>query len=417
MEANAKRPVGTGLPEPIALDDAWQRLASHLPPRRVEVVPLETAQGRVLAEPIHAPEPSPRFTNSAMDGFALQSRDVAAASPENPAVLTVVGESQAGVPFAARMESGQAVRISTGAKLPEGADAVVPVEEVKVQQGRIQIQSPVTEHQHVRFAGEEFNEGDLLLEAASELTPPRLGLLASVGVHRVTVFRRPRVAVLVTGSELVPAGQPLGEGQIRDSNSLMLAAGVQRCGGEVIRIDRVPDDAAATEQRLQTAENQADLVIFSGGVSVGPHDHVKPAALNSGYQTLFWRVNIKPGKPIFAARKGARLLFGLPGNPVSAYVCFSYFIVPVLRYLQGFPLVHQTVQAVLARPVKNPLSRDHLMRVQLNGNREQGVPAVVPLSRQGSHMLTTLTQADGFIRLSAGGQFEAGEQVTVFQFP
>lgn len=417
MEANARRTDSAGFPEPLPLEEAWQRLKAHLPPRRVEVLPLETAAGRVLAEEIHAPEASPRFTNSAMDGYALRYEDVAGAGPDALITLAVVGESQAGLPFSGKVGPGEAVRISTGAMVPEGADTVVPVEEVEVEENQVRLRAPVRRHQHLRFAGEEFKAGDLLLASGAELTPPRLGLLASVGIGRVTVFRKPRVAILVTGSELAGLAQPLSEGQIRDSNSLMLAAGVQRSGGEVIRIDRVPDDPAETAKRLQGAETQADLVIFSGGVSVGPHDHVKPAALANHYQPLFWRVRIKPGKPMFAARKEARMLFGLPGNPVSAYVCFTYFIYPLLRYLQGFEFGHRTVQAVAARRVENPLSRDHLMRIQLSGKGEHGVPRVEPLSRQGSHMLTSLTQADGFIRLPAGGRVEAGQEVSVYLFP
>lgn len=396
--------------------EAQQIIQQHLPPLKTETVALPEALNRVLAEEVLAPEDSPRFDNSAMDGFALRWEDVAAASPRQAVLLQIIGESSAGKPFSGSLSSGQAVRISTGAVVPEGADTVVPLEDCREIGGRVEIGNPPKRFQHVRFIGEEFKKGDLLMPAGTILKPPHLAVLSSVGVQRIRVFGLPRVVIFATGNELIPFHQQPRPGQIRDSNSLMLASSVREAGGRVVHRKIIKDDRETTVGMLKEAASAADVVLFSGGVSVGPHDHVKQAAETVGFRSLFWKVNQKPGKPLFFARKGDVLLFGLPGNPVSAYMCFLYYVFPVLKKLRGENFHWEKIKARSRSPVTNRTNRDQLMRVRLHSSGEK-LPQFNVLEKQGSHMLTSLTGADGFIILPAKKEIGEGEELEIFLFP
>ena len=253
-----------------------------------------------------APEPSPRYTNSAMDGYALRWSDVMDAAAENPAVLKVVGESRAGMPFDREVNASEAVRISTGAMLPPGADTVVRVEDTrKPNDGLVEILAVRCQGQDIRYEGEEFCCGDELLCAGTKLSARQLALLATVGHHQVKVFSAPRVAILITGSELASsAAREIKPYQIRDSNSIMLNSALQEAGARVHSCSNVEDELQATINAVSNAVSQeVDFILCSGGISVGDHDHVKEAAEKVGFKELFWRIRQKPGKPLFAAQK------------------------------------------------------------------------------------------------------------------
>ncbi len=400
----------------ITIDEAIAIIKEKLPPPRTAVVPLAEAAGRVLAEAVRAPEPSPRYDNSAMDGYALRYDDVAGCTKERPAVLRLVGESQAGVPFAGRLGAGEAVRISTGAMLPAGADTVVRVEDSEETDGVVRIVACRKRGQDVRFRGEEFDTGDQLLAAGVRLAAPHLALLAAVGIERVPVYQPPRVALLVTGTELAaPGGTQVADHQIRDSNTIMLAAAVAAAGGTVVESRRVEDDWDATVAAIGAAAGAADILLCSGGVSVGRHDHVKAAALEIGFEEGFWRIRQKPGKPLFFASSGDRLLFGLPGNPVSAFMCFVHYVQPVIAALCGRPFGWPSVSATAGEDIGNRGGRPVLLRVRLAWQTPGGF-RITRVERQGSHMLTSLTAADGYVLVQPGERIAAGDRVEVFMF-
>src|SRR3954452_1568977 len=306
----------------VSVDAARASVLAAVRPLGSERVALDEALGRVLAEDVVSELTLPPFASSAMDGYAL------VAGPA--ATLPVVGESQAGRPFDGRVEGGQAVRISTGAVLPEGADAVVPVERVHVNSDTVEV--PATDPgAHVRGGGEDLRSGDLVVSAGVEVGPAELGVLAALGRGGAECAKLPRVAIVTTGDELVPAGQPLGPGQIHDSNATALAALARRAGAEVIARHGAADDLAATITTFRGALDTANVLCVSGGVSVGPHDHVKPALLELGFEQLIWGVRLKPGKPFWFGVRDGQYAFGLPGNPVSAMVTFQLFARPALR--------------------------------------------------------------------------------------
>ena len=288
-----------GAAELIGIEEARRRVLAAVEPLRPEPVAVERALGRVLGQAVASAVTLPPFDSSAMDGYAL----VAGPAAELP----VVGESRAGHPAARALRPGEAMAISTGGQLPEGADAVVPIERAEAFDGRVSV--PDTRPgANVRRAGEDVRAGEHVLAPGVVLGPAELGVLVSLGHDEVLCGPRPRVVVLVTGDELVPVGQPLGPGQIRDSNSLALGAQVTRAGGEVLLRRVVRDSLESTTAALADALERADVVCVSGGVSVGPHDHVKPALRSLGVEELFWGVRLKPGKPTWFGRRGRTLV-------------------------------------------------------------------------------------------------------------
>ncbi len=304
--------------------EALRRMLEAVPaPTRVETVPLAEADGRTLAEDLKALRTQPPFAASAMDGYAVRAADLASGAP-----LRVVGLSAAGRPFAGRIGPGEAARILTGAALPEGADTILMQENATRDGDAVTPLQPEPAGRFVRAAGLDFREGDLLLAAGLELAPRHLQLAASMGHARLPVRARPRVAILSTGDELVPPGVAPGPGQIVSSNAVALAAFCRRFGADAVDLGIIPDDPAATRRAVSQAADAADLIVTIGGASVGDHDHVQGALREAGFGIAFWKVAIRPGKPLMFGVRPGRLAVALPGNPVSSMVCALVFVGP-----------------------------------------------------------------------------------------
>ena len=408
--------------ELISIAEARRRVLEAVTRLSDEPVPLDAALGRVLAEDVTSTIDVPPFDSSGMDGFAL------VAGPE--AELDVIDEARAGHPASEAVRPGVAIRISTGATLPEGADAVVPVERTtavtaaerdacavdpvirgKVRMDRVRV--PSTEAgANIRRAGEDVALGAVVLRAGTRLGPAELGVAASVGRASLRCALRPRVAVLATGDELTPPGEPLAAGGIYGSNGFALGALVERAGATLARRATVPDTPDATRNAIREALEAADVVIVSGGVSVGPHDHVKDALRELGVEEHFWGVRLRPGKPTWFGTRDGTLAFGLPGNPVSAMVTFQLFTRPALAALQGAAPDAPRATALLAHPVARNPRREEAVRVRLR-HTDQGLVAETT-GEQGSHMLTSMLGADGLAMIAPGeGELAAGERVEV----
>ncbi len=397
--------------ETLTIEEARALILSHVHPLDVEEVPLDEALGRVLARPAFGDRDVPPFDNTAVDGFAVRSADVAGASPEAPVELLVAAELPAGAdPASARVEPGTAVRIMTGAGLPPGADAVVPFEETNEgREGRIvgvgervRIYRAVAAGANVRRAGEDLRRGERVLEPGTRLRPPEIGILASVGLARVPVYRRPRVAILSTGDELVEPGEPLGPGQIRNSNGYSLAAEVRRCGGVPIRLPIARDTRRELVERLEAGlAAGADLFLSSGGVSTGDYDVVKEVLQEMG-EIRFWRIRQKPGRPMaFGLIRGVPLL-GLPGNPVSALVTFALYGRPAILKMQGMERLELIrVRARFLDRYRSKGDRVHLVRVRVALGPD-GFVARLATPNQGSGVLSSMMRAHGLLWVPEG---------------
>ena len=390
----------------LSIAEARALVEQALTPLGTERVRVADALGRVLAEDVRAAHDVPPFANSAMDGYAVR------AGPAGRA-LTVIGDSRAGAPAVEAVDERTAIRISTGAMVPEGADGVLQVELVELEGDRVTLRAEVSPGLNVRAPGEDMTAGATVVRRGTRLGPAELGVAATAGLAELAVGRPPRVAIVATGDELVPAGAPLGPGQIHDSNAIALAAQATNAGAHVLGTARAPDTREGTERALEQAIGEADVTIISGGVSVGPHDHVKPALETLGVQERFWRVALRPGKPTWFGTRGERLVFGLPGNPVSALVTFHLFARPALLALQGAPFAAPATRAVLATPIPRNPGRDGAVRVRLALGRDGRLEAT-PTGPQGSHQLTSMLGADGLAVVTAGeGEAPAGEIVDV----
>ena len=392
--------------ELITIKEARTLVLGAVQPLGAETVVLAEALGRVLAAQIRAAGDVPPFACSAMDGYAVHS---------GPAgrTLDVVAESRAGAPAERVLSEGEAIRVSTGAAVPGGADAVVRQEDVEEHGERISVAVDVAPDANIRGAGEDLRGGSPVLSAGTVLGPAELGYAVAAGVAELTVARRPRVAILCTGDELRAPGEPLGPGEIHNSNAPMLEALAARAGGLVDLIERVRDSREATRSALGNALDRADVVVVSGGVSVGPHDHVKPALEALGVEEIFWGVALQPGKPTWFGEREGKLVFGLPGNPVSAVVTFTLFAAPALAALQGAAERHRVIEQVpLGLAVKRNSRREQALRVRLE--RRDGQVVAVPNGPQGSHLVSSLVGADGLAFIPAGdGELPAGTVVAL----
>jgi len=393
-----------------SIDEALGLVLDGLAPLDGEQVPLAEAAGRVAAAPAVSAVDLPPFDRSAMDGYAVRAADTAAGVP-----LTLAGGVAAGEVADAALEAGTAARISTGAALPVGADAILRSEDATERDGAVVPAGPVPDGCHVRYRGEDLRAGDVLAEPGALLSLPRVSALASAGVGQVEVHRRPRLHLLVTGSELLPLGAPPEPGRIHESNGLMVRLLGAQAGADMTDLGVVGDDREATRAAVE-AGLAGDVLVVSGGVSVGPHDHVRPAFADCGVDELFWRVRIKPGKPVWFGRRGGTLVFGLPGNPLSTIVCFCVFIEPALRRLAGERDARPRLEpGRLAAPAEASDGRTTFLTAALRTGAD-GVLEATPTERQGSHMTGALGESDGFaVAPEAAGPLPAGATVDVLR--
>lgn len=394
------------VPAPIPVEEARAAVLAEAGPLCSELVPVEAAGGRVLARDVVAVGPVPPFPSSAMDGFAVLPGPAGRR-------LVIVGESRAGRPAERPPGEDEALRISTGAAVPTGA-AVIPVEETDERNDAVELRTGVAPGARVRPAGDDMPGGQAVLRAGATLGAAALGVAVSAGAAEVACARRPRVTVLCTGDELRPPGARLGPGEIHNSNAIVLATLAARSGAHVVETVLVPDDPAATRDALARALSASDVVLASGGVSVGVHDHVKPALAALGVSERFWRVALKPGKPTwFGVRERPRrtLVFGLPGNPVSSIATFVLFARPVLAALQGAPPAPRG-SAVLAEALAQLPGRTHAVRVRLRAR--DGLLEASATGPQGSHQLTSMLGADALALVPPGrGELSPGAPVAL----
>ncbi len=393
----------------LPVDEALRRiLGSVEQPVEAESMPVAECAGRTLAEDLSSRRDQPPFPASAMDGYAVRFADVA----EVPSTLRIVATSAAGRGFQGPIGPGEAVRIFTGAPVPAGADAIVIQEDTEAADGQVTVRERPVPQRFIRPAGLDFRAGQALLRAGERLDARRLALAAAMGHGRLPVRRRPRIAILATGDELVPPGQPTGPDQIVASNPYAVAAIVRRAGGEPADLGIARDTFDALEERFLAAQAaKADLLVTLGGASVGDHDLVQSALARQGMELGFWRVALRPGKPLMHGRLGGMGLLGLPGNPVSSIVCAILFLVPAIRSLLGDPAAGQdpSEAGVLGRDLPANDGRQDYLRAVLQRNPD-ALPTAAALPKQDSSMLGVLAEAGCLIvRAPYAPAAQAGE--------
>jgi molybdopterin molybdotransferase len=389
----------------LTFSAARQLILDHVTPGGTEIVFLPDAAGRVLAKEIAAPWDMPQWDNSAMDGYAVRAGDY-----QEAATLRIVGYLPAGGEEQALLTPGCAIKIMTGAPIPPEADAVVPFETATEANGTVTLHAAVKAGDHIRFRGEDVKAGESVLPAGTALRPPEINLLASFGQACVPVYRRPRVAILSTGDELVELGEPLARGRIVNSNALSLSAAVREAGAEAILLGIARDNVESLREKLTTGL-QADALITSAGVSAGDRDLVREVLEELGVRQLFWKIDIKPGRPTaFGIREG-KPVFSLPGNPVSSMITFEELVRPALRRMLGHTRVlRPALQAVLREPAKKKAGRLHFLRVQVT--YENGQLFASSAGDQNTGILRTMVRANGIALLPADREhFAAGDTV------
>ena len=384
----------------LALDEAIALVLERAAPLPAERVPLGHAAGRVTSAPTRAVVDLPSFASSAMDGFAVRAEDT-------PGELSIVERIAAGRPATRELRSGEAMGIATGAVVPAGADGVVPIEVVAERDNTLDVPEPVERGAHIRPQGADVRTGDVVVTAGTRIEPRHLGALAAAGVAEIDCVRRPTASVLATGSHLRPPGSKLAPGQIYEANGALLAAALADAGADVRAVVQVDDNEDDHRRALERALD-ADVVVTSGGVSVGPHDLVRRVAAELGVQEVFWRVSVKPGKPVSFGVRDRTLVFGLPGNPVSTLVGFELFVRPALRALEGERDAGPRYErGTLAAPARRDRVRDELVRAR---RTDEGL---VPFVGQESHMIARAAAADALVLVRSGeGELAAGETVS-----
>lgn len=396
----------------IEYEEALARLLENIPKRPEERVAPGDALGLVLTRPVKARLRMPRFDQSAMDGIAVLVDDVAGASAERPATLRLAGEMPAGSRGRRTLRAKTAVKVFTGSPIPRGTEAVVIVERCRFDGDAVHVEEAARTGQNIRRAGEEFERGDVLLEADHEVVPASVGLLALFGVDAVWVRSRPRVGLITMGDELAAPGERLGPHQIHDANAPALAAALESMGLGEVRSWKVDDRPASLRRAMRAALKRCDVVLTAGGASVGDHDHVEDIRRELEVRELFSRVAIKPGKPnVFGVAPGGQLVLSLPGNPVSALVSFHQLVRPALRSMLGKdPETTPAVEARLAVDLRRRPGRREWSRARLQDGPEGWI--VTPLRAQGSHMLSGLAEADALLEIPDGvGALDAGDRV------
>jgi molybdopterin molybdotransferase len=387
----------------LSLAEAQARVLERVTPLPSEPVSIEDAAGRVLAEDALAAVDLPPFPSSAMDGFAVRAVDT-------PGRLPVVARIAAGVPAPRALAAGEAMAIATGGVVPDGADAVIPIEYVVENDNNVEITGAVAQGEHVRPRGGDVGAGEVVVEHGARLGAAQLAALAASGLDTIAVARRPRVAVLSTGTELRRPGEPLGPGEVYEANGLLLATSLAASGAQVELLPVVPDDESAHRSALERGLD-ADVLVTSGGVSVGPHDLVRRILGELGVDEVFWGVAVKPGKPLAFGVRGQTLVFGLPGNPVSSLVAAELFVRPALLALQGAAAPGPVFrEGRLAAPVRRNAHRDELLRARTRAS-DDGI-VLEPVTGQESHMIVRAAAADALVLAPCGeGELAVGDRV------
>lgn len=389
----------------LGIEEAQQLILRHIALLPTEELPILQGMGRVAGEDVYAPWDIPAADNSAMDGYAFSF----AAVRENR--LVVSGNIPAGKERTTPVAAGEAVRIMTGAPIPPGCDTVVPIENVETVGGTIRLLGEVRPGSHIRKRGEDILAGQRAIAGNSPLRPQEIGMLASLGRSSVRVYRKPRVGVLATGDELLEIGSPPAPGKIINSNSYSIAAQVMESGADPVMLGIAEDEMERTRDRIREGI-RGDVLITTGGVSVGDRDFVKEAIVTLGGEIRFWKVHMKPGKPVAFAILEGKPVFALPGNPAAAMISFEVFVRPALRKMTGHTRIFRpTVTAALAEPVANRGDRPHIIRVRVE-ERQDGFVASAT-GNQSSARLSSMTAANGFMRIAPGIALASGESVVV----
>ena len=399
-----RNPSLTAIQFVITEEQALARILEKIRPLPARTVSLIQARNKFAATEMTAQVALPRFDNSAMDGYAVVAAACVDGQPQR-----LIGEQPAGADRGLRIEAGETIRVFTGAPIPSGADAVVMQEDVRVEGADVFVNTTVEPGEFIRRRGCDLSEGQKIVEKGTRLRPQTLALLASQGIAEAEIGGEVRVTIVSTGDELVAPGGELGPGEIFDSNSVLLQSLVEKCGATVTQVRRCPDDATAIERTFRDAL-KFEVLIVLGGVSVGARDLVKPALNTIGAETDLWRVSVKPGKPFLFGRAGDCAIFGLPGNPVSAFVTFLLFVRPAILRLMGardneLPL--PTTSAILVDEQKNDGDRPHYVRGQLHAGK------FAAIGRQESHALYGLSRANALLRVPPGITIQTGEAVAV----
>jgi molybdopterin molybdotransferase len=396
----------------ITVEEALERILSRVRPLGSEKVPILDTLGRVVNEDVYASRDIPPLDNSAMDGYAVKWEDIQNASPDQPVGLEVIEDLPAGFIASKSVGSGQAIRIMTGAPVPKGADTVVPVEDTEKKDGSVLVLSPLGKGGNVRWAGEDVKKGDRVISAGDLIRPAEVGMFASLGRSFVHVFQRPQVAILATGDELADVDEPLDGVKIVSSNSYALAAQVRDCGAIPIQLGIARDRKEEIERKLRQGL-RADVLISSAGVSVGDYDFVKDVLNDLGMEMVFWKVAMKPGKPLAFGLIEGKLVFGLPGNPVSSMVSFEQFVRPSLLKMMGHRhLFRPVIEAILKEDIHKEPGRRHFVRafVSFEKNHYQ----VTITGEQGSAILRSMVKANGLVVVPEDQKVvKAGEKVKV----
>ncbi|PIR21407.1 MAG: molybdopterin molybdenumtransferase MoeA [Deltaproteobacteria bacterium CG11_big_fil_rev_8_21_14_0_20_47_16] len=380
----------------ISMLEAQDIILAHTAVGEVNVLPLQSTLGAVLAAPVRAHVDVPSFDNSAMDGFALDHHVTQEASNDNPVVLPIVGYQPAGVVHFGSLKPGCALRVSTGAMVPLDATAVVPIEDVEELGKDLILRKPVKDAAHIRRRGEETRSGELVLDAGVSVSAAVGGYLASIGVTELPVYRRPRIGIVATGTELMPLGARLGPGQIYDSNSIALSAAMHVDGVSARVYPPVDDDFELQKKAFSKMISENDVVVATGGVSVGNHDYVKEIMMQLEIEPLFWKVRQKPGKPLYVGCRPGLMFFGLPGNPASSLINYYEYVRPALRKMMGHIQCRlPSINAVCKTDVWVESERTQFFRSRLdclNGEWQ-----VAPLDMQGSHCMKSFAQCNSLL--------------------
>ena len=396
----------------ITLEKALEIVLEEVKVLSSEKVKLLFSLGRVLGENIYSDLNIPNFNRAAMDGYAVIAQNTTTASLNHPVILKVMDEAPAGFEVKSNIAPGQAIRIMTGAYMPKGANAVVMVEYTELKGDKVKIFRPIKESENVSFSGEDVKKGEMVLSRGTFIRPQEVGMLASLGKTEVYVVKKPKVAIISTGSELIQPGESLKKGKIYDSNSFALFSQVISCGGKSKRIGIVPDDKKSLLPKVREGLS-SDILILSGGVSMGKYDLVKEVLVEAGVRMLFWKVAVKPGKPTFFGVRGHTLVFGLPGYPVSSIINFENLVKPAIFSMLGRKSYRRLkLMATLKGKIKNTSGRKSFIRVKLI--EENGKYWAIPAPSQKSGVLKSMTWANGLVVLSKEIKMvEKGKEVVV----